>query len=130
VLEISDGVKFMRDATRGGLATVIAELAEKRDYGITLDEASLLVKPKVRAICELLGFDPLYVANEGKVVMVADPSSAEKIIRIMQDHELGKDARIIGDIVIDNPGKAWVNTGIGGKRILDMLAGEQLPRIC
>jgi hydrogenase expression/formation protein HypE len=130
VLEISDGIKFMRDATRGGLATVIAELAEKRDYGITLDEASLLVKPKVRAICELLGFDPLYVANEGKVVMVADPSSAEKIIRIMQDHELGKDARIIGDIVIDNPGKAWVNTGIGGKRILDMLAGEQLPRIC
>jgi hydrogenase expression/formation protein HypE len=86
--------------------------------------------PKVRAFCELLGFDPLYVANEGKVVIVADGGSAGRIIKTMRDHELGRDARIIGEIVSDYPGKAWVNTGIGGRRILDMLAGEQLPRIC
>jgi len=84
----------------------------------------------VRAFCELLGFDPLYVANEGKVVIVTDPKSADKIIQTMQKHEHGKEARIIGEIVGNYPGKAWVSTGIGGKRILDMLAGEQLPRIC
>lgn len=130
ILEVSDGIKFMRDATRGGLATVLAELAEKKRYGITLDESKLFVRPKVRAFCELLGFDPLYVANEGKVVIVADPDCAEQIIRTMHGNDLGKDARIIGEIVDIYPGKAWVHTGIGGKRIMDMLAGEQLPRIC
>jgi hydrogenase expression/formation protein HypE len=130
ILEISDGIRFMRDATRGGLATVIAELAEKLDFGINLEESSLLVTPRVRAFCELLGFDPLYVANEGKVVVVADAASSERIVKTMQKHEFGRDARIIGEIVSDYPRKAWVNTSIGGKRILDMLAGEQLPRIC
>jgi len=130
ILAVSDGIKFMRDATRGGLATVLAELAEKKNFGITLEESHLLVKPKVRAFCELLGFDPLYVANEGKVVIIVDPDSAEKVIQTMNNNEFGKDARIIGEIVDGYPGKAWINTGIGGKRILDMLAGEQLPRIC
>jgi len=130
ILEVSDGIKFMRDATRGGLATVLVELAEKKRYGITLEESQLFVRPKVRAFCELLGFDPLYVANEGKVVIVADPDCAEQIIRTMHDNELGKDARVIGEIVDIYPGKAWIHTGIDGKRILDMLAGEQLPRIC
>ncbi len=86
----------MRDATRGGLATVLAELAEKKNFGITLEESQLLVRPKVRAFCELLGFDPLYVANEGKVVIIVDPGSAEKIIRVMNDHEFGKDAGLSG----------------------------------
>jgi len=130
ILAASDGIKFMRDATRGGLATVLSELVKKKNYGITLEEPDIFVRPKVRAFCELLGFDPLYVANEGKVVIIAGELSALKIIQTMQDHELGKDARIIGEIVEGYPGKAWVNTGIGGKRILDMLAGEQLPRIC
>lgn len=130
VLAVSDGIKFMRDATRGGLATVLSELAEKKNYGIALEESHVLVMPKVRAFCELLGFDPLYVANEGKVVIIADADSAGKVVQTMQDHEFGKDARIIGEIVADYPGKAWIRTGIGGKRILDMLAGEQLPRIC
>jgi hydrogenase expression/formation protein HypE len=130
MLAVTDGIKFMRDATRGGLATVLSELAEKKNFGITLEESQILVRPKVRAFCELLGFDPLYVANEGKIVIVVDSSSAGKIIQTMQEHELGRDARIIGEIVDGYPGKAWVNTGIGGKRILDMLAGEQLPRIC
>jgi len=130
ILEVSDGVRFMRDATRGGLATVLSELAEKRNFGIALDESSLLIRPKVRAYCELLGFDPLYVANEGKVVIVANPAEAEKILQQMINHELGKEASIIGEVVEEYPGKAWIHTGIGGKRVLDMLAGEQLPRIC
>lgn len=130
ILAVSDGIKFMRDATRGGLATVLAELADKKDFGITLEESQLMIRPKVRAFCELLGFDPLYVANEGKVVIIVGPDSAEKVIKAMNDNELGKDARIIGEIVDGYPGKVWINTGIGGKRILDMLAGEQLPRIC
>jgi len=130
ILAASDGIQFMRDSTRGGLATVLSELAEKGDFGITLEESQLLVRPQVRAFCEILGFDPLYVANEGKVVIIADAGSAGKIIQTLHNHELGKDARIIGEITEDYPGKAWINTGIGGKRILDMLAGEQLPRIC
>lgn len=130
VLAVTDGIKFMRDATRGGLATVLAELAEKKNFGITIEESQLLVSQQVRAFCELLGFDPLYVANEGKVLIVADPSSAKKIIRVMNDHEFGRDARVIGEITGSYAGKAFINTGIGGKRIIDMLAGEQLPRIC
>lgn len=130
VLAASEGIKFMRDATRGGLATVLAELAEKMSLGITIEESQLLVRPKVRAFCELLGFDPLYVANEGKVVIITDPDSSENVIKAMNEHEFGKDARIIGEIVNVYAGKAFVNTGIGGRRILDMLAGEQLPRIC
>ena len=130
ILAVTEGIKFMRDATRGGLATVLAELAEKKNFGITIEESQLLVRPKVRAFCELLGFEPLYVANEGKVVVIVDADSAEKVIQAMNDNEFGKDARIIGEIVADYPGKAWINTGIGGKRIIDMLAGEQLPRIC
>jgi len=130
ILATTDGIQFMRDATRGGLATVLSELAEKKNFGITIEESQLLVRPKVRAFCELLGFDPLYVANEGKVVIIADEGSAARILQTLHDHELGKDARMIGEIVDDYPGKAWVNTGVGGKRILDMLTGEQLPRIC
>ena len=130
ILAASDVIKFMRDATRGGLATVMAELAEKKQFGITLEESQIPVSPKVRAFCELLGFDPLYVANEGKVVIIIDPVSAGKIISVMKEHEFGKDARIIGEITGSYAGKAFINTGIGGRRILDMLAGEQLPRIC
>ena len=130
VLDEAGGIRFMRDATRGGLATVMAELAEKKNFGIMVEESVIMVRPDVRAFCELLGFDPLYVANEGKVVMVAEPDSAQKVIQVMKSHELGKDATIIGEISAENPGKAWISTGIGGKRILDMLAGEQLPRIC
>lgn len=130
ILAVSAGVKFMRDATRGGLATVLSELVENKNFGITLQESQLLVRPKVRAFCELLGFDPLYIANEGKVVIIVDPASADKVINVMINHEFGKDARIIGEITANYAGKAFINTGIGGRRILDMLAGEQLPRIC
>jgi hydrogenase expression/formation protein HypE len=120
----------MRDATRGGLATVLAELSEKKNFGIMLEESAIRVSRKVRAFCELLGFDPLYIANEGKVVMVVAPDAAEKVLSVMNNHPLGKEAGIIGEVMNENPGRAWINTGIGGKRILDMMAGEQLPRIC
>lgn len=130
VLDEGIDVKFMRDATRGGLATVLAELAENKPYGIKVDEASIAVKENVRGMCEILGFDPLYVANEGKVVMVVSEKDANKTLKIIRNNIFGKDASCIGQIVDQYPEKAWLETEIGGKRIIDILAGEQLPRIC
>jgi len=130
ILSATDGVKFMRDPTRGGVATVLSELATGKPYGIMTDEAKIPVNRQVRAFCELLGFDPMYVANEGKVIIVSDPLAAGDILKIMQEDPLGKEASIIGEVSGEYHGKAWMKTGIGGNRILDMLAGEQLPRIC
>lgn len=130
VLESTGGVRFMRDPTRGGLATVVAELAQHKPFGVRLNEEAIYVNPQVRGFCELLGFDPLYVANEGKVMMVVSRDEADMALAAMKNHDLGRDAAIIGEISGQYPGKAWLHTGIGGSRILDMLAGEQLPRIC
>ncbi len=130
ILYKSSNVHFMRDATRGGLGTVISELAKGNDYGVQINEEMLPIKDGVRGMCELLGFDPIYVANEGKVVIVASKEDADKILESMQMHELGKESRIIGEVQNAHPGKAWLTTSIGGNRILDMLSGEQLPRIC
>lgn len=130
VLDVSDQVHFMRDATRGGLATVLCELAAGHDFGMEINEDALPVKESVRGMCELLGFDPLYVANEGKVVMVVAKEDADRVLSVMRSHKLGKDAAIIGEVVKEHAGRAWLTTGIGGRRIIDMLAGEQLPRIC
>jgi hydrogenase expression/formation protein HypE len=130
VLDSKANVKFMRDATRGGLATVLAELVEKSNYGLEIKEETLIVKESVRGMCELLGFDPLYVANEGKVLMVVANNDAQKVLDILHADEFGKEATIIGEIVDTHHAKAWIETSIGGKRIIDMLSGEQLPRIC
>lgn len=130
VLEVSEKVKFMRDATRGGLATVLSELAKGQNFGLQIHESNINVKENVRGMCELLGFDPLYVANEGKVVMVVAEEDAAKVVKVMQKHSMGKEAAVIGEISEQHPGKAWMETEIGGKRLIDMLAGEQLPRIC
>jgi len=129
-LNASANIRFMRDATRGGLATVLSELAAERDFGVQIDESSIPVDEKVKGMCEILGFDPLYVANEGKIVLVVDKDDAENVVDVLRTDEFGKESRIIGEITKDHPGKAWINTIIGGSRILDMLAGEQLPRIC
>ncbi len=129
-LTVSDNIRFMRDATRGGLATVLAEVVEGRDFGIRIDEAALVVNEKVRGFCELLGFDPMYVANEGKVLMIVGREDAKEVLKALRKNEFGKDSNIIGEVVADHPGKGWMTTGIGGNRIIDMLAGEQLPRIC
>ena len=124
------GVKFMRDATRGGLGTVISELVRHRAYGVQLDEEELSITPNVRSMCELLGFDPLYVANEGKVVMVVSSEKATETLTKLKANPLGKGASIIGEITDDHHGMAWLQTVVGGKRIIEMLSGQQLPRIC
>ena len=129
-MAVSNQIKFMRDATRGGLGTVIAELSKGRDYGIQLREDQLTVSVGVRGMCELLGFDPIYVANEGKVVMVVAAEDAENVINELTKHEAGTNASIIGEITKDHKGIAWLETQVGGKRIIDMLSGQQLPRIC
>jgi hydrogenase expression/formation protein HypE len=123
-------VKFMRDATRGGLATVMSEIAIGRHYGISLLENKIPVREAVSAICEMLGLDPLYVANEGKAVFVVKSGSAQEILEFMRTQPLGRDAAIIGEVTKDHPGRVTLETFIGGGRILDMLVGDQLPRIC
>ncbi|PKP34312.1 MAG: hydrogenase expression/formation protein HypE [Bacteroidetes bacterium HGW-Bacteroidetes-17] len=130
VIKSGAQIKFMRDATRGGVATVLTELAIGSPYGIELDEVKLVVKETVRGMCEILGFDPLYVANEGKVIMIVAAEDSNKVMQILKSNEFGMEASIIGEIVDKHHGKGWVTTSIGGKRIIDMLAGEQLPRIC
>ncbi|MDO8897795.1 MAG: hydrogenase expression/formation protein HypE [Bacteroidales bacterium] len=126
----TNAIKFMRDATRGGLGTVMAELCEGRNFGIQLFEENIPMKEGVRGMCELLGFDPLYVANEGKVVVVVSPDAAEQLLKLFRAHPLGKEAVIIGEITSAHAGRTWLETSIGGSRIVDMPAGEQLPRIC
>ena len=130
IVTITDNVKFMRDATRGGLATVLCELAEKHNIGIELNEDSIPVQESVRGLCEMFGFDAMYMANEGKLVMVVDECDADLVLYKMRKDPLGKDAAIIGEITETDKGMVVMNTGIGGKRIINMLAGEQLPRIC
>jgi hydrogenase expression/formation protein HypE len=127
---LGDQIRFMRDATRGGLATVSAELCKGQSFGIKLFEEQIPVNEGVRGICELLGFDPLYVANEGKVVIVVAKEVSDQMLQIMKNHPLGKDAAIIGEVTSGNNGRCYLETQIGGNRIVDMLAGEQLPRIC
>lgn len=130
VMAVSSNVHFMRDATRGGLASVLCEIAENKEFGISIDEKSIKVTDGARGMCEVLGIDPLYVANEGKVIMIVASDDAEKVLSVMKKHELGKDSVIIGDVSNEHYGMCWMNTEIGGKRIIDMLSGEQLPRIC
>ncbi len=130
ILDSGARVKFMRDATRGGMASVLCELAESHGFGVEIDEENVPIRENVRGLCELLGFDPFYVANEGKIVVIVDANDADQVLSVMQKNEFGKEASIIGSIVKDHPGKAILKTEIGGKRIIDMLAGEQLPRIC
>jgi hydrogenase expression/formation protein HypE len=130
ILNYSDGVKFMRDLTRGGLATVLCEICEEKDFGVNLQENTIPVREEVRGVCEMLGMDPIHIANEGKFIAVVDPKETDKIMTLMQSEKYGQDAAVIGEVVDDHPGKVVMNTEIGGTRIVDMLTGEQLPRIC
>ncbi|MCF6342460.1 MAG: AIR synthase-related protein, partial [Bacteroidales bacterium] len=101
-----------------------------KGFGIQLNETDLVINESVRGMCELLGFDPLYVANEGKVVMVVGNDDAKKVLRTMRQNKLGKDAAIIGEITKEHQGKSWLQTIVGGRRVIEMLSGQQLPRIC
>jgi len=130
VLDKSDEVHFMRDLTRGGLATVLNELTQMINMGITINESTVPVDEPVKGLCEILGFDPLYLANEGKVLFVAANEEYMKILNLLRSHPLGKYSEVIGEIAHGNKNLVVLNTIIGGKRILDMPSGIQLPRIC
>ncbi len=123
-------IRTLRDPTRGGLAAALNEIAQSAGVGMRIDEEALPIRPQVDAACELLGLDPLYVANEGKLVAICPPDRADALLEAMQGHELGRDAAIIGEITADDMGFVTMETGFGGTRIVDWLAGEQLPRIC
>lgn len=124
------GIHVMRDPTRGGLATTLNEIAHQSGVGMVLSEASIPVREEVAAACELLGLDPLYVANEGKLVAICAPEDAETLLNVMKSHPLGVDAAVIGTVREDSHRFVQLETTFGGKRIADWLAGEQLPRIC
>lgn len=130
LLDQNSGIKFMRDPTRGGLATTLNEITSETNLGIMIDEEKVPVSQSVKAGCEILGFDPLYVANEGKVVLVAAKSKAKKILARLKKHPLGKNSQIIGEFRKDPKGKVCLKTSVGGVRIVDMLISEILPRIC
>lgn len=130
LLRKSKSIKFMRDPTRGGLATTLNEIARTYKLGIVIEEISIPVANQVRAAGELLGIDPLYIANEGKAVLLVEADSAEDILRELNRHRQGKYARIIGSIVSQPKGAVILKTAVGTNRILDMLTSEPLPRIC
>ncbi len=123
-------IKFMRDPTRGGVASVLNEIVQDKDLGAKLFHDSLPVKQEVTGVCEILGIDPLYAANEGKILLIVKPEKAEEIVADMKQIKEGAEAAIIGEITESYGGKAYVETEIGGKRILPLLIEEQLPRIC
>ncbi len=130
VLSDSQGIRMMRDPTRGGIASILNETASGQAFGIELWEEKIPIKEEVASICEMLGFDPLYLANEGKVVLVAKQEEAEKLLSILRSHPLGKESQIVGKVVPEPKGKVYLRTRIGTRRVVDMLTGEQLPRIC
>jgi len=126
----SDFIHCLRDPTRGGAATTLNEISKRAHVGMLLREQSIPVRESVKGACEVLGLDPLYVANEGKLLAVVRPDMAEAVLRQMREHPLGRDAAIIGEVVADHPGMVLMKTEIGGTRVLDVMFGEQLPRIC
>lgn len=130
IIEACPEVRAMRDATRGGLATVLNEFAQSAKVGIRLQESALPVKTEVNATCELLGLDPIYLANEGKLVVVVPPDSAESVLQAMRSHPAGRDSCIIGEAIDSPNGVVLLKTAFGSERIVDMLASDQLPRIC
>ena len=123
-------VHVLRDPTRGGVASVLNEIASQARVGIRIEEARVPVGEEVRGACEILGLDPLYVANEGKLLAFVDPSAAEQALEVLRRHPLGSQAARIGEVVADHPAKVFLRSRVGGLRALDLLTGEQLPRIC
>ena len=130
ILETSANIHCLRDPTRGGLATTLNEFAKQSRMGIRIEEESIPINKAVLAACELLGFDPLYVANEGKLVAVVAPSDADKVLTKMRQNQYGTEATLIGEVVNEHPGKVVMKTCLGSSRIIDMPVGELLPRIC
>ncbi|MFB0535347.1 MAG: hydrogenase expression/formation protein HypE, partial [Anaerolineae bacterium] len=123
-------VHVLRDPTRGGVASALNEIAASAGVGIVLEEARIPLWDEVKGACEILGLDPLYVANEGKCLTLVAPEAAEAVLKAMCSHPLGREAAIIGQVVEEHPGTVILRSQVGGKRTVDMLSGEQLPRIC
>jgi hydrogenase expression/formation protein HypE len=130
LVALGSRLRWMRDPTRGGLATALNELAEAAGVAVVLDEASLPVRPAVKAACEILGIDPLYVANEGKLIAIVAADAADDALAALRAHALGRDAVIVGEVREEPEGLVLLDTALGGSRIVDMLVGDPLPRIC
>jgi hydrogenase expression/formation protein HypE len=130
MLEVTNDIHCLRDATRGGLSAVLNELAAASNVGVEFEEGKVPVRPAVNAACEMLGLDPFYIANEGKLVAFLPEEQAEKVLKVMRSNEFGKDAAIIGHVTKEHPGTVVAKTAIGASRVVDLPAGELLPRIC
>jgi hydrogenase expression/formation protein HypE len=130
LLAAAPGLRFLRDATRGGLAAVVNEVAEAAGLGIALEETAVPIRDEVKGFCEILGLDPLYLANEGKIVAIVPEAEAAAALAALRAHRLGAAAAAIGRVTAGRPGRVVMRTVLGGERIVDMLVGEQLPRIC
>ncbi len=130
MLEACPGIRCMRDPTRGGVSSALNELAAASRVGVKLNESAIPFRPEVRGACEMLGLDPLYVANEGKLLAAVPPEEADRLVEVMRAHPLGKNAAVIGEVVAEPVGLVILRSLVGGQRVVTMLAGEQLPRIC
>ena len=130
MLDACPSIRCMRDPTRGGLATTLNEIASMSNVGMVIEEEKVLVRESVKGISELLGLDPLYLANEGKLIAICPPDEAERLLEVMRGHPLGRNAEVIGSVTQENRKRVTLHTLIGGHRILDMLTGGQYPRIC
>lgn len=130
MLEASKNVHVMRDPTRGGIATTLNELADQSGFGIELNEEAIPIPDEVKGACEILGLDPLYIANEGKLLAFVCQPDVDRMLGAMRDHPLGKNSSVIGEVVDRHPRTVVMKSRIGGNRVVDMLTGEQLPRIC
>lgn len=130
MLAACSDIHVLRDPTRGGVASSLNEIARSSQVGIMLDETKIPVNPAVRSACELLGMDPIFVANEGKLLAIVPPEGADAVLKAMRQHPLGEQAAVIGRVVAQHPGMLVARTSIGGSRVISMQIGEQLPRIC
>ena len=130
MLKAAPGIRCLRDPTRGGLANTLNELAQQSEVGMVIDEARIPVKPQVAAACEFLGLDPLYVANEGKLIAICPAEQADALLAAMKRHPKGQDAALVGEVIADSNHFVQMTTRFGGRRMVDWLNGEQLPRIC
>jgi hydrogenase expression/formation protein HypE len=130
ILALGKDLHVLRDPTRGGITSALTEIAQSAKVGMLLYESAIPISEEVKGACEILGLDPLYVANEGKLLALVAADDAEEVLAAIRAHPLGAAAAIIGEVVADHPGFVTMNTRVGGRRVVDMLSGEQLPRIC
>ena len=130
ILAASQDIHVLRDPTRGGVTSALSEIAQSARVGMILDEAAIPITEEVKGACEILGLDPLYVANEGKLLAIVAPADADAVLAAMKSHPFGVDACLVGEVTAEHRGFVLMKTRVGGTRVVDMLSGEQLPRIC